>query len=241
MAGAVAYRSGIALCDSRTGTRHDYRRRSGVAATEILAPEHAPAWVYDREELWRQVEANERRADAQLAREIEIALPRELTAPQQLDLVREFCQTEFVSRGMVADVSIHAKPGNPHAHILLTMRHLTPEGFGLKAREWNDRAFLVRLREAWADLVNQALTLAGSSARVDHRTLSAQGIEKAPGRHHGPASRGMIRRGAESDRLTSKELTHENPPQPRPTRRRWAEPTTGPRLGPQIQPGSRRR
>jgi len=241
MAAAVAYRSGIAVSDFRTGIRHDYRRRSGVAAAEILAPKEAPAWVHDREELWHQVEAAERREDAQLAREIEVSLPRELTAPQALHLVREFCEAEFVARGMVADLSVHAKPGNPHAHILLTMRHLTPEGFGKKAREWNDRAFLVRLREAWADLVNQALAMAGSPARVDHRTLAAQGIDKAPGRHHGPASRGMVSRGAESNRLTTEELTHEDSPQPRPAHRRWVEPTTGPRIDHERRPARGRR
>jgi hypothetical protein len=183
---AAAYRSGEALHDQHVGQTFDYTRKAGVEHTEILAPTESPPWIHNRETLWNAVEHVERRKDAQLAREIEIGLPVELTKERQVDLVRDFTQRTFVSTGMVADIALHRdNMENPHAHVLLTLRDLTPEGFGTKRRDWNARAELIRWREQWAEIANEHLLRAGVEIRVDHRTLEAQGIDLLPGRKLG--------------------------------------------------------
>ena len=132
---AAAYRSGEKLTDERTGEQHDYSRRSGVDGSEIIAPEGAADWVRDRDQLWNSGELSEKRKDSQVAREVRVALPRELAPEQRRELVREFAKAEFTGRGMVADVSYHdGNSGNPHAHILLTTRQLNSDGFGAKDR-----------------------------------------------------------------------------------------------------------
>ena len=108
---------------------HDYTRKGGVVHTEILLPPHAPPSFSDRSTLWNSVERNEKAGNAQLARELEIALPVELSREEQIRLVREYCSSQFVSKGMCADFSIHdTGGGNPHAHILLSMRPLDERG-----------------------------------------------------------------------------------------------------------------
>jgi ATP-dependent exoDNAse (exonuclease V) alpha subunit len=112
---AAAYRSAEHVRDRTTGQDFDYTRKAGVEHTEILAPEHAPQWVLDRAELWNRVEEAEIRKDAQLAREVEVALPIELDQETQVELIREFAKEAFVSKGMVADIAIHRdNPENPH-------------------------------------------------------------------------------------------------------------------------------
>ncbi|MBF0562780.1 MAG: MobA/MobL family protein [Alphaproteobacteria bacterium] len=201
---SAAYRAGEEIADERTGQRFDYTRRHGVVHAEIMAPDNAPAWMHDRAQLWNAVEKVEKRKDAQLAREIELALPHELPPAQRVELVRSFVAAEFVAQGMIADVAIHA-PGkrgdqrNAHAHIMLTMRELTGAGFGKKARGWNDNDQLAHWREAWAEHVNSALAREGIDARVDHRSLAAQGIDREPGTHQGPAVAEMTARGEVTD------------------------------------------
>lgn len=179
---ASAYRSGSELIDQRTGTVHDYRRKGGVVHSEIIAPDAAPQWATERARLWNEVETTEKRKDAQLARDVELALPRELTTVQQVELVREFVQEQFVNDGMVADVAIHdplASDGQrqPHAHVMLTTRQIGPDGFGPKARQWNDKEKLEAWRSQWAVHVNRALERAGVDLQVDHRRLDVQRIE----------------------------------------------------------------
>ena len=179
---AAAYRVGERIEDHRTGLTFDYRARGGVDHVETLAPANAPAWVQDRAALWNAVEAAETRKNSQVAREIRVALPAELDHAQRALLVRAFCQREFVDRGMVADIALHA-PGregddrNHHAHILLTTREIGPEGFGAKNRDWNAVEMLEGWREAWARESNRALEQCGHDERIDHRTLEAQRIE----------------------------------------------------------------
>jgi ATP-dependent exoDNAse (exonuclease V) alpha subunit len=218
---AAAYRSGERLYDNAQGRWFAYDKPD-VVHTEIMAPgDDVPAWVFNRQMLWNAVERAEKRIDAQLCREVELTLPRELSTPARIDLVRGFVRDEFLSRGMVADFAIHA-PGaadgreQPHAHILLSLRRLDPTtstGFSSKkAREWNDSPEIARLvdearkkfndtgletdmealraaealrpvniwRKAWMVHANRALELAGSEARIDHRTLEAQGIFRMP-------------------------------------------------------------
>jgi len=192
---AAAYRAGEEVTDHRTGEVHDYSRKGGVVGASILAPADAPAWVFDREQLWNQVEAKERRKDAQLCREIDAALPVELDEHQRIEAVRQFVEAEMVSRGMVADVAFHDfDSGNPHCHIMLSMRHLEPEGFGAKNRDWNDRSVLNGWREKWAEHMNKALELAGEEKRIDHRSYADQGLDYEPTWHMGPAVAAMERR-----------------------------------------------
>jgi Ti-type conjugative transfer relaxase TraA len=183
---AAAYRSGSLLVEESTGITHDYTRKRGVEHSEILAPDGAPAWVFDRQELWNTVEQSEKRKDAQVAREIEVGLPVELGKSEQLVLLRDYVQREFVEKGMVADIGIHRdNPVNPHAHILLTTRDLTPDGFGPKNRGWNTKQHLLDWRSGWTDVTNQHLMQAGLAVRIDHRSYADQKLDLIPGRKMG--------------------------------------------------------
>jgi hypothetical protein len=199
--GAAAYRSGESITDKRTGLEFDYSKKRGIDHTEIMGPDNAPEWALDRAKLWNAVEHSEKRKDSQVAREVEVALPTELNPEQQRELVRGFARSQFVDAGMVADIAIHhAESSNPHAHILLTMRDIGPNGFGQKNRSWNDKALLQNWREAWEVQTNQALERAGHSARIDHRTLAEQGIDRIPQIHIGPHTPEMERRGIRTER-----------------------------------------
>lgn len=181
----AAYRSGERLHDEKYAKDHDYTKKQDVAYTEILLPENAPTWMQDREQLWNTVESCEKRKDAQLAREIELALPRELTLEQNIALVKEFVYQAYVSQGMVADIGLHldrAADGEPqpHAHVMLTLREITQEGFGQKARDWNRTEQLLKWREEWANVANRHLALQGHELRIDHRSYEAQGIALEP-------------------------------------------------------------
>lgn len=124
-----AYRSGEKLMDDRTGLIHDFTKKSGVVFTEVSLPAHAPPEYADRNVLWNAVEKVEKKSIAQLAREIEVALPKELSRECQIEIVRRYVQENFVSVGMYADWALHDKgDGNPHAHIMLTMRGIKPDG-----------------------------------------------------------------------------------------------------------------
>ncbi len=176
---AAAYRSGAQLADERAGVAYDYRRRRGVVHSEILVPEGGALWLGDREKLWNHVQAIERRKDAQLAREINMALPHELPAEERRNLVLGFVREQFVARGMVADVAIHepteGDPRNHHAHVMLTLRRATAAGLDrVKTRAWNSDSLLNGWRELWAAHQNRFLERGGHADRVDHRTLAAQ-------------------------------------------------------------------
>ena len=134
---ATAYRAGEKLTNDFDGEIHDYTHKGGVVHTEILLPDHAPAAFSDRAVLWNAVEKIEKAKNAQLAREIEIALPRELTREQGISLVREYVKEQFVNAGMCADFAIHdTGGGNPHAHIMLTMRPIQQGGaWGAKQKK----------------------------------------------------------------------------------------------------------
>ncbi|MBL9067119.1 MAG: Ti-type conjugative transfer relaxase TraA [Sphingopyxis sp.] len=208
---AAAYRSADRLHDERLGRAHDFSNKAGVVHSEVMLPEGAPDEWRDREKLWNDVEAAEVRKDAQLAREIEFAIPREMTEGQGIELARDFVQSEFVDRGMVADLNVHWDIGadglaRPHAHVMLTMREIKigEDGsaeFGAKVRDWNRTELLTHWREAWADHVNERLAALDIDARIDHRTLEAQGIELEPQHKIGPAASRMAAEGLEADRL----------------------------------------
>ena len=199
--GASAYRSGEKIYNERDGIEHDYRRKKGVVFKEILAPENSPKWVKNRAKLWNEVEKIEKRKDSQLAREINIALPIEFDRDKQIKLLREYVNESFVSMGMIADVVIHdTDNGNPHAHIMLTMREITEDGFGKKNRDWNNRVYIEKWREELANHINKGLKEMGLDERVDNRSYEEQGIEKIPTKHEGYIVRAMERRGIETDR-----------------------------------------
>jgi len=237
---SAAYRSGSKLTNEWDGVTHDYTHKGGVVHSEILLPAHAPPAFADRSTLWNSVEQSEKSKNAQLAREIEVALPVELTREAQLKLVRTYIQDNFVSAGMCADFSIHdKKDGNPHAHIMLTIRPLNDNGtWGAKCRKvydldehgkripdgkggwknhredttnWNDKGNVERWREAWAMACNEALEQEGHPERVDHRSYKRQGVKQIPSVHMGVAATQMEQRGIVTEKgEINRQITADN-------------------------------
>ena len=216
---AAAYRSASRLEDERLGRAHDFTNKAGVVHSEVMAPEGSPERWQDREVLWNEVEAGEKRKDAQLAREVEFAIPREMTREHGVALARDFVRTEFVDRGMVADLNVHWDVGpdgvaKPHAHVMLTMREVETSGegaFGKKVREWNSTELLTGWRERWAGHVNERLAELDIDARIDHRTLEAQGIGLEPQNKIGPAGARRLDRGEDAERASDhREIARRN-------------------------------
>jgi Ti-type conjugative transfer relaxase TraA len=200
---SAAYRSASRLRDDRLERSHDFSAKRGVVHSEVMLPEDAPEAWHDRERLWNDVEAFEVRKDAQLAREVEFALPREMTQAQGIELARDFVASEFVDQGMVADVNVHwdmAEDGSPkpHAHVMLTMRSVDENGFGPKVRDWNRTEMVELWRERWAELANERLAELDIDARIDHRSLEAQGIGLEPQTQIGAAAQRIEAEGIEA-------------------------------------------
>jgi Ti-type conjugative transfer relaxase TraA len=203
---AAAYRSASRLYDERLDRDHNFSNKAGVVHSEVMLPDGAPEAWHDREKLWNAVEAAELRKDAQLAREVEFAIPRELDQAEGIRLARDFVQRAFVDRGMIADLNLHWDIGadgepKPHAHVMLTTREVGKDGFGAKVRDWNRTELLASWREAWAEHVNTRLAELDIGARVDHRSLEAQGVGLEPQHKIGPAAARMAGEGLESERL----------------------------------------
>jgi ATP-dependent exoDNAse (exonuclease V) alpha subunit len=205
---AAAYRSGERLRDEQADEQKFYPSRDErIAFTAIMAPKDAPAWAHDRNELWNHAERAEKRKDAQLAREIEVSLPHELTDQQREWLVKDFAREAFVRKGYAVDIAIHAPyetadERNTHAHLMVTMRTLGKDGFATKKdRDLNKPEQLQQWREQWAHLANRHLERHGHEARIDHRSLKEQGIDREPTIHLGYAANEMGQRGAQSDRV----------------------------------------
>jgi Ti-type conjugative transfer relaxase TraA len=213
---AAAYRSASRLHDERLDRHHDFSNKAGVVHSQVMLPEGAPEEWHDRERLWNDVEAVEVRKDAQLAREVELAIPREMTQAEGIRLARDFVQREFVDRGMVADLNVHWDVGadgkpKPHAHVMLGMRKVSEDGFGAKVRDWNRTELLTHWREAWADHVNARLVELDIDARIDHRNLEAQGIDLEPQSKIGAPARRMEAQGLEADRADEhRQIAHDN-------------------------------
>ena len=211
------------------GRTHDFTHKPGIVHKEIILPAHAPPEFQDRSTLWNSVEQIEKSSDAQLAREIEVALPVELSRAEQLALVRSFVRDNFVDAGMCADFALHDKgDGNPHAHIMLTIRPLRPDGkWGPKCRkvydldskgncipdgkggwknhredatDWNNRDNAEKWRAAWAAYANRALEAASRPERIDHRSYERQGVDKIPSIHMGVAASQMERKGIQTEK-----------------------------------------
>lgn len=226
---AAAYRSGEKLTNEWDGMTHDYTRKGGVVHTEIMLPPHAPPSFADRSTLWNSVELYEKAGNAQLAREIDAALPIELSREEQIRLVREYCSSQFVSRGMCVDFVIHdTDKGNPHCHIMLTMRPLDERGaWAAKSKKeydldengerirlpsgryktrkidltgWNDKDNTLLWRRAWADYTNDFLERNGSPERIDHRSNAERGIDEIPTVHMGVAACQMEKKGIATEK-----------------------------------------
>ncbi|AZS20718.1 MULTISPECIES: Ti-type conjugative transfer relaxase TraA [unclassified Caulobacter] len=203
---SAAYRSASRLHDERLDRDHDFTNKSGVVHSEVMLPDGAPEHLSDRAALWNTVEAGEKRKDAQLSREVEFAIPREMDQAQGIELARDFVQREMVDRGMVADLNVHWDIGpdglaKPHAHVMLSMREVGEDGFGAKVRDWNRTELVEHWREAWADHVNERLAQLDIDARIDHRSLEDQGIDLEPQNKIGPAAGRRADEGLEADRL----------------------------------------
>ena len=222
--GAAAYQSGDKLY-----SEYEHEWKSGdhlerIVHKEILLPPNAPERYRDRATLWNAVDAAEEKSTAQTARRIIMALPKELSQEQNIELIRSYCQTSFVDRGMIADFAVHDdEEGNPHAHVLLTMRSLNEHGdWNPKTRTefvldengkriqtangkykrrcvswdgWNDRGNCELWQHEWEVMQNAALEKAGRTERVDMRSFERQGIELAPTVHLGPAAFALEKKG----------------------------------------------
>ena len=209
---AAAYRAGEKIHNEYNGITSDYTNKGGIVHTEILLPDHAPAEFGERAKFWNAVEKIERNKNSQLAREITLALPVELTAAQNIFLVHEYVKQHFVDKGMCADIAVHDKEdGNPHAHIMLTMRPIEQDGtWGMKAHkidgkkvptiDWNEQTKAEEWRKAWADMANAELERHNHAARIDHRSYERQGVEQVPTVHLGQIATHLERRGIETER-----------------------------------------
>lgn len=210
---AAAYRAGVEILDVRTGEVHDYRRKGGVAHSEIVLPKDAPDWARDRAALWNAAEVAEVRKNSTVAREFEIALPSELSGEARRTLAVDFAREIVARHGCAVDVAIH-EPGregdsrNHHAHLLLTTRRLGAAGFTDKTRELDQRQSgeVDYWRSRYAEIQNERLKDAGLTVRVDHRSLKAQGVDREPTRHLGPSATGYERRTGQASR---RRLSHE--------------------------------
>ena len=226
---AASYRSGEKIKNEYDGIVHDFTRKGGIAHTEILLPQNAPQEFSDRGTLWNSVEKIEKSKNSQLAREIEIALPKELNREKQIELVREYVKENFVKVGMCADIALHDKnDGNPHAHILLTMRPLNEDKtWGAKSKkeyildengekvklkngnyktrkintvDWNEQDKAEEWRKTWADITNKYLEENSIQEKVDHRSYQRQGIEEIPTIHLEVSASQMEKKGIATDR-----------------------------------------
>lgn len=226
---SAAYRSGEKLFSEYYGETNFYTRNVKPEIF-ILKPKNAPEWCLNRENLWNEVEKVEKYKTAQLAREFNIALPTELSKEEQLELTKEYVQTNFVDKGMVADVAIHRDDlANPHFHVMLTIRPFNQDGsWGGKAKiiyildengekqktpagnvksrkdnltDWDNKKTMQSWRENWATLTNTYLKNAGSTERISEKSYTELGEEKNPTIHEGYVAREMEKRGRVSERV----------------------------------------
>jgi len=226
---SAAYRHCAKMSHDLEARSVDYSNKRNLAHEEFLLPSDAPRWARDLiadrsvagavEAFWNAVEAFEKRSDAQLAKEFIVALPVELTREQNIALVRQFVLEQVLSRGQAADWVYHDEPGNPHIHLMTTLRPLTETGFGSKKiavigedgkpvrtrankiqyQLWaGEKTEFLQQRNGWLDLQNQHLALAGLEIRVDGRSYADRGIDITPTTHIGVAAK-AIQRKADRD------------------------------------------
>lgn len=172
----AAYHARTRITDDRIGETFDFSHRTDLHDHIILAPVSTPAHIIESSSaLWNEVERVERQNNGQTARYFDVAIPVELNNDDKKKLVAEYCQKNFVDKGMIADIAFHdLDSNNPHAHVMLTLKTITAAGFGKKDRSWNDKKMVVQWRESWAAMSNSYLEAAGSEERIDHRSLRTQ-------------------------------------------------------------------
>lgn len=218
---SAAYRSGEKIKDERYGKTHDFRQKENVLHSEIITPEGAPDWMKDRESLWNEVEAGEKRKDAQLAKEVVLTLPRNLSPEQHTGVVRNFIKENITSRGLVADFAIHSPDAsdggkNPHSHVMFTLRPVKGDGFGKKQSGYLDgkldsKATLQQFRESYQGILNKASEKADSAQRFDLRSLKAKGIDRQPQLKIGPKVKYLEKRGYDTQwGKTVRQVEHMN-------------------------------
>ncbi|EDU8193019.1 conjugal transfer protein [Salmonella enterica subsp. diarizonae] len=175
----AAYHARCRITDDRTGNTYDFSHRTDLFHHQILAPVSALAHIIERSTaLWNEVERVERQKDGQTARYFDVAIPCELSNEDKIKLVAEYCQKNFVDKGMITDIAFHdLDSNNPHAHVMLTLKPITADGFGKKDRSWNDKKNVIKWRESWSVIANRYLAAAGSNERIDHRSIDAQHAE----------------------------------------------------------------
>lgn len=210
-AAAAAYRAGCVVVDGRTGEVHDYTRKGGVLSARLILP---GGGTTDRSAFWSRVEAHHKHPRAVTAREIVLALPKELSATQRRELAEQYALDLADRYGVAVDVCLHGPDednGNWHAHLLISACACSPTGeLGTKVlaldpisatMKKTDRVTAVAVeRPRWEALANEALERAGRAERIDHRTLRAQGIDRAPQVHLGPSATEVERRTGEKSR-----------------------------------------
>jgi hypothetical protein len=207
---AAAYRAACQITDARTGEVHDFTRKKGVESGDIVLPDSAPEWATDRARLWNAAELAEKRKDACVAREYEVALPAELSHGERRRLVLDFAREMANAEGCAVDVAMHA-PGrdgdnrNFHAHIMRTTRKVGADGLTEKLDTEkagrSRRNDLDAVRQRWAELVNERLAENAITQRIDHRSLKDQGIDRTSTSHLGPAVTEMKRKKKQSEVL----------------------------------------
>lgn len=198
---SAAYRAGEKLYDEKQQLSHNYTKKKEIES-EIIAPSNAPEWVYNRQKLWNEVDKSETRCNSRTAREINVALPLELSKNQQKELARNFVKESFVEKGMVADLCFHFNDSNnPHFHVMLTTREISQDGFTVKNRAWDKKELVEEWREQWANHANKALEKAGVAERIDHRSYKEQGVDQLPTIHLGKTSSEMQKKGLTNPRV----------------------------------------
>jgi len=214
----IAYNNRSNLTDRNTRKKYYHQSRGPILHSELMIPENASPGFKERintpEALASEIEKCERRRDAQLMQEVILAVPCELTLPQQIEVVRSTVNRVWVSKGRIAQIDIHPPPpgGDPrqvHAHILLSLRNIGDDSFGLKNREWTyqkGRSLIKEWREEWANAVNAAYERYGHQIRVDHRSLKARGIERAAQRPKGQARANIERRNKKREQTLHQEI-----------------------------------
>ncbi len=165
----AAYHARTRITDDRIGETFDFSHRTDLHGHILLAPVSAPAHIVESSSaLWNEVERVERQNNGQTARYFDVAIPVELNNDDKKKLVAEYCQKNFVDKGMIADIAFHDLDSkNPHAHVMLTLKTIGPDGFGKKDRSWNDKKIMIQWRESWATMSNSYLEAAGSEERID--------------------------------------------------------------------------
>ena len=192
----AAYNGRCRLVDEQTGEVWDYRHLGAAEFSGIYAPKGAPEWANDLQRLVNQIERTEKRADAQLGFNLDIALPCEMTLEQNRRLGQDFAREEWQRKGYAVVVDIHrpdpeGDPRNWHMHVWGTLRKIGPDGFARTKGEQqenyrNRHEYVEELRQKWERLANRHLERNGYDARIDMRSLKDQGIDREPEQHRGP-------------------------------------------------------